>query len=99
MGRIVVGQTPRQVPASRSRTQAEIGAQYRADNAGDRKFIRERMGQAIVLKRIGEPDSKSFVGNLECWYYSATRLDPQTNTRVCFEVSGYVFDVERLIAR
>jgi Domain of unknown function (DUF4124) len=84
-------------PVAREPTRAELTAQDRADKAGERKVIRERASQSAVLQRIGEPDTKTFVGLQECWYYTATRLDPQTNTRICFDTSGFVFDVDRAV--
>jgi hypothetical protein len=80
-------------------TQAEIEAKERAAKAADRRFIRERTALGDVRKRIGEPDTKAFIGTQECWYYAATRLDPQTNTKICYDLYGFVFDVERLVAR
>jgi hypothetical protein len=51
------------------------------------------------MARVGGPESKTFLGATECWYYSATPRDAQTNTKICFDSSGFVFDVERLVAR
>ena len=57
------------------------------------------MGSGDVLKRLGEPDSRSLAGLQECWFYAAARLDPQTNTTICFDLSGSVFNVDRRVAR
>jgi hypothetical protein len=80
-------------------TREELGGNERAAKAAERRFIRDGMGSGDVLKRIGEPDSRSLAGLQECWYYAATRLDPQTNTTICFDLSGSVFNVDRRVAR
>jgi hypothetical protein len=86
-------------PVLREPTQAEIDAQIRADKAGERRFIGDGIHQSVVLSRIGEPDSKIVGVIVECWLYNATRLDAQTNTKICFGLDGTVINVERLVAR
>ena len=80
-------------------TQAEIDAQVRADKAGERRFLGDGIHQSVVLNRIGEPDSKSFSGIVECWIYTPTRLDAQTTTQICFGLDGTVINIERRVAR
>jgi hypothetical protein len=80
-------------------TRAEIEAQVRANSAGERRFLGDGMHQATILNRIGEPDSKSFSGIVECWIYNPTRLDPQTATRICFGLEGTAINIERKVAR
>ena len=75
------------VPMATQPTREELSGNERAAKAAERRFIRDGMGSGDVLKRIGEPDSKSLAGLQECWYYATTRLDPQTNTTICFDLS------------
>ena len=87
------------LPAATELSQIEIDNKERADKASERRFIRERTAAGDVRKRIGEPDAKVFRGTQECWYYAATRLDPQTNTRICYDLNSTVFDIERVVVR
>jgi hypothetical protein len=86
-------------PAAPPPTQAEIEAQVRADKAGERRFLGSGIHQSAVLNRIGEPDSKSLSGIVECWTYNPTRLDAQTATQICFGLDGTVIGIERRVAR
>jgi hypothetical protein len=93
------GATAVAVPVTIQPTRDELSGNERAAKAAERRFIRDGMGSGDVLKRLGEPDSRSLAGLQECWYYAATRLDPQTNTTICFDLSGSVFNVDRRVAR
>lgn len=75
-----------------------------AADATERKFIREGMGEAEVLLKIGTPDHEAFIrvvrGQPEekTWSYFPHSRDPQTLTVVIFH-AGVVTRVDRKIAR
>ncbi len=77
----------------------EIDGRERAAKAGERRFVRENTPLTEVRQRIGEPDSKEMRDAGECWYYAPTPLDSQTSTTLCFDLSGYLFRVDRKIER
>jgi hypothetical protein len=85
-----------------SATRAELEAQERADKAGERRFVLKGAPAAGLIGRIGVPEAKQFVpvGRTfgECWFYSPARLDPQTQTTICFS-GGEVYEVTRTIQR
>ncbi len=87
---------------ARTATRAELEAQERADKAGERRFVLRGAPAAMLIGRLGPPEAKQYVSvgrNFgECWYYSPTHLDPQTETTICFS-GGEVYEVRRTIQR
>ena len=75
-----------------------------AQDASERKFIRERMTDAEVLAKIGKPDQEVFTRAVrgepeeKVWTYLPHSLDAQTITVITFK-SGLVTRLERKISR
>ena len=73
-------------------------------DAGERKFIRQGMGEGEVVLKIGKPDheavNRAVRGQPEekAWTYFPHPKDPQTLTVIRFH-GGRVAEVERKIAR
>lgn len=80
------------------------GTPARAADAGERKFIREGMGEGEVLFKIGPPDHEAFIRNErgqpeeKTWTYFPHSRDPQTLTILTFH-AGVVTRIDRKIAR
>jgi hypothetical protein len=83
---------------------AFAGIAAMAGDAGERRFIREGMGEGEVLFRIGKPDHEAFIRNLrgrpeeKAWTYFPHAQDPQTMTILTFH-AGVVTRVDRKISR
>lgn len=75
-----------------------------AADAAERKFIRERMGEGEVLRKLGKPDHEALVRGVKgqpeekTWTYFPTSRDAQTLTIITFH-AGLVSRVDRKIAR
>ncbi len=76
-------------------TQAELEAADREAKSGERRFVGKGISKAGIVTTIGAPDSVSLVNGNECWSYTATPQDQQTNTRICFDDRGRAVDVRR----
>ena len=80
------------------------GASAMAADAGERRFVREGMGEGEVLFKIGKPDHEAFVRNVrgepeeKAWTYFPHPQDAQTLTVLTFH-AGVVTRVDRKISR
>ena len=83
---------------------ASAGTLAIAADAGERKFIREGMGEGEVLFKVGKPDHEAFIRNVsgepeqKAWTYFPHSQDPQTITVLTFH-AGVVSRVDRKISR
>lgn len=81
-----------------------IAATAQAQDAAERKFIREGMDEAEVLAKIGKPDCESLVsGNVAAvrvvrWSYMPQSRDAQTLT-IITQRGSKMAQVERKISR
>ncbi|MDR2710192.1 MAG: DUF4124 domain-containing protein [Burkholderiales bacterium] len=69
---------------------------YKCQNAAGQI---EYGGTPCANGHVGEPENKSWWNNLECWDYSPTAKDPQTRTRICFDATGHIANIDRKIER
>lgn len=75
-----------------------------AQDARDRRFIRQGMHEGEVLLRVGKPDHEAFIRNVrgqpeeKTWAYFPHPRDPQTLTIYTLR-AGVVSSIERKIVR
>ncbi len=75
-----------------------------AQNASERKFIREGMTEGSVLAKVGKPDSESMVSGpaskmvIKKWIYLPDPDDAQTITTITLR-NGEVVEIKREISR
>ena len=75
-----------------------------AEDAADRKFIREGMSEAEVMMKIGKPDSETLDSGASAplvvkrWVYMPAAGDPQTITTIVLR-GGTVGEITRQVAR
>ncbi len=73
-------------------------------DAGERKFIRQGMGEGEVVLKIGKPDHEAIVKSVKgqpeekTWSYFPHPRDPQTLTVLTFR-GGVLDKIDRKISR
>ena len=81
-----------------------IASPVLAEDAADRKFIREGMSEGEVVMKIGKPDSETLDSGASAalvvkkWVYMPAAGDPQTVTTIVIR-GGTVGEITRQIAR
>ena len=86
------------------RPKLETDAPLAAQDARDRRFIRQGMHEGEVLLRVGKPDHEAFIRNVrgqpeeKTWAYFPHPRDPQTLTIYTLR-AGVVSSIERKIVR
>lgn len=86
-------------PASQPAVGADPGANYRAERAGDRRFIREGEFRSEVERRIGKPDAFAAAGIYFTCTYFPTPKDAQTRTIIYYDVDDRIAKIERTVQR
>lgn len=86
-------------PAPQSAIGADPNAIYRAERAGDRRFIREGESRDSIERRIGKPDSFAAEGIYFVTTYRPTPKDYQTRTTIYFDSSDRAAKIERTVER
>lgn len=92
------------VPVAALLLLASVSAASAGPDAGERKFIRQGMGEGEVVLKIGKPDHEAFYRAVrgqpeeKSWTYFPHPRDPQTLTVIRFH-AGRVAEIERKISR